>query len=204
MGRAHATSGAAVGVVTSAAAPLVGAPAPVWAAAVVAASILPDVDHPGATLPRMWGAFSQVPTRLVSPLLGGHRGATHHWLAWLGAAVLVAAASTHPVASAVVFAFLTGAAIAAAGTITVRVVWPVNLAASTAVGYLAWAGGWPLMPLAAPVALGVAVHLAGDRIPVKSTRERLAVAGSYLAVTAWVFWPHLIALTGHLLQGVTA
>ena len=43
-----------------------------------------------------------------------------------------------------------------------------------------------------------------SKIPVKSTRERLAVAGSYLAVTAWVAWPHLIALAGPLLQGVTA
>lgn len=204
MGRSHAITGAAVGVVTSAAASLVGAPAPVWVAAVVGASILPDVDHPGATLARMWGPFTRVPARVVSPLLGGHRGATHHGLAWLAAAVLVAAASTHPVASALTFAFLTGAALAAGGAVVRRVPWPVNLAVSALVGYGAWVGGWPLLPLAAPVALGVAVHLAGDHVPVKSTRERLVVALSYMAVAAWAIWPHFTALTGHLLQGATA
>lgn len=189
MGHAHATTGAAVGVLTSAAAPLVGAPAPVWAAAIVAASILPDVDHPGATLARAWGPVSQVPARVLSPLLGGHRGVTHHGLAWIGFAVVVAAASTHPVASAVVFAALTGAALAAAGAVVARVPWPVNLVSSAAAGWAAWTGGWPLLPLAAPVALGVLVHLLGDTIPVRSARERSAVAGSYVAAAAWACWP---------------
>lgn len=204
MGHAHATTGAAVGVITSAAAPLVGAPPPVWAAAVVAASILPDVDHPGATLARAWGPLSQAAAGLVSPLLGGHRGATHHVLAWIGFAVLVAAASTHPVASAAVFAVLTGAALAAFGAVVQRVPWPVNAAVSATAGWAAWSGGWPLLPLAAPVAVGVFVHLLGDRIPVRSARERLAVAVSYVAAAAWACWPHLTALTGHLLQGATA
>ena len=77
MGWAHATTGAAAGAVTSG----LSANPPVWAVSVLAGSILSDIDHPSATVTNMWGPVSRVPARAFGPLVGGHRGATHHVLA---------------------------------------------------------------------------------------------------------------------------
>ena len=52
----------------------------------------------------------------------------------------------------------------------------------------------PLAPATPALALGVVVHLIGDRWPDKSRRARAAVALSYLAVTVvtvWHLYPHL-------------
>lgn len=191
MGRSHALTGAAVGVVTSPAAGLVGAPVAAWVAAVVAASILPDVDHPGASIARMWGPLSRVPSRFLSPLLGGHRGVTHAWFAPVLFAAVVALGSLHPVVSVAVWVFGAGVAGAAVGAVRAEPSPVLNVGVSGLVGWLAWRGSWPVLPLALPVALGVVVHLLGDRVPVGSVRERVVVVCSYVAVAAWVAAPVL-------------
>ena len=46
--------------------------------------------------------------------------------------------------------------------------------------------------------VGVLVHLAGDRVPVGGTRERLVVAAAYVAVGVWLAWPVWGAVSGTL------
>lgn len=188
MGWAHATTGAAVGAVTSG----LSANPPVWAVSVLAGSILSDIDHPSATVTNMWGPLSRFPARALGPLVGGHRGATHHALAAAAVTAGVAIAAQHPVASAVVFTILAGVALAAGAAVAGRNVPPlVNAAVSAAVGWGAFTLGWPVLPVAVPAGLGVLVHLAGDRVPVGGVRERLVVAAAYVAVGVWLAWPVL-------------
>lgn len=195
MGWAHATTGAAAGAVTSG----LSANPPVWAVSVLAGSILSDIDHPSATVTNMWGPLSRVPARALGPLVGGHRGATHHVLAAAAATAGVAIAAQHPVASAVVFTILAGVALAAGAAVVGRDVSPlVNAAASAAAGWGAFTLGWPVLPVAVPAGLGVLVHLAGDRVPVGGTRERLVVAAAYVAVGVWLAWPVWGAVGGTL------
>lgn len=195
MGWAHATTGAAAGAVTSG----LSANPPVWAVSVLAGSILSDIDHPSATVTNMWGPLSRVPARALRPLVGGHRGATHHVLAAAAATAGVVIAAQHPVASAVVFTILAGVALAAGGAVAGRDVSPlVNAAVSAAVGWGAFTLGWPVLPVAVPAGLGVLVHLAGDRVPVGGTRERLVVAAAYVAVGVWLAWPVWGSVSGTL------
>lgn len=195
MGWAHATTGAAAGAVTSG----LSATPPVWAVSVLAGSILSDIDHPSATVTNMWGPLSRVPARALGPLVGGHRGATHHVLAAAAVTAGVAVAAQHPVASAVVFTILAGVALAAVGAVVGWDVPPlVNAAVSAAVGWGAFTLGWPVLPVAVPAGLGVLVHLAGDRVPVGGVRERLVVAAAYVAVGVWLVWPVLGSVSGTL------
>ena len=191
----HATTGVATGVVTAPLAAVTGLPGLVWVAVVVAGSIWPDGDHPQASIARMWGPVSGAVVGVVSPLVGGHRGLTHHpILGAVGAAVVLVVASLHPVTAAAGWAVLAGVFLAAAGSVIRRVPWLVNGALSAGVGVSAYATATPLAPAAPALALGVVVHLIGDRWPDKSRRARAAVALSYLAVTVvtvWHMYPHL-------------
>ena len=196
----HATTGAAVGIVTVPVAALAGATPAVWVGSVLAGSIWPDVDHPGASIARMWGPVSGVVCGAVSPVLGGHRGVTHHPLfGVLGAALVIAAASVHPVSSAVAWAVLVGVMLAAlARALHWPLWWPFNLAVSTVAGILAYTGGWAVLPAVPGLAVGVVVHLIGDRWRTRSWQARTAVAVSYLAVTAvlaWRIYPHIEGIT---------
>ena len=198
MGWAHATTGAAAGAVTSG----LSANPPVWAVSVLAGSILSDIDHPSATVTNMWGPLSRVPARALGPLVGGHRGATHHVLAAAAVTAGVVIAAQHPVASAVVFTILAGVALAAGAAVVGRDVSPlVNAAVSAAVGWGAFTLGWPVLPVAVPVGLGVLVHLVGDLVPVGGTRERLVVAAAYVAVGVWLAWPVWGSVSGTLATG---
>ena len=195
MGWAHATTGAAVGAVTSG----LSANPPVWAVSVLAGSILSDIDHPSATVTNMWGPVSRVPARALRPLVGGHGGATHHVLAAAAVTAGVVIAAQYPVASAVVFTILAGVALAAGAAVVGRRVPPlVNAAVSAAVGWGAFTLGWPVLPVAVPAGLGVLVHLAGDRVPCGGTRERLVVAAAYVAVGVWLTWPVWGSVSGTL------
>lgn len=189
-GRRHALTGVVAGIVTAPIAPHVGVPAAVWLAAAVAGSIAPDVDHPDATIAHMWGPITHVPAGLVSRMLGGHRGVTHGRTGVLFAVLVVALAAANPYTAAVAWAWLTGVFIAAAARVSGRRNRPVlNLALSAAVGWWAWTGGWSLLLLAAPVAVGVAIHILGDRIPDSSRTAWVVEVASYLALGAWASWP---------------
>ena len=189
-GRRHALTGVVAGVATAPFAALVGLPHAAWIAAAIAGSIGPDVDHPDATIAHMWGPITRVPAGLVSRMLGGHRGVTHGWTGVVFAVLVVVSAAADPYTAAVAWAWLTGVFLAAAARVLRRRNRPVlNLTVSASVGWLAWSGGWPLLLLAAPVAVGVATHILGDLIPDSSPVARVVEAASYVALAAWASWP---------------
>lgn len=95
MGKTHAASTTAmalIGVIPlSAAAGHTMSPGPAIAAAVVAGGygLLPDLDHPQATLARILGPVTKAIATLTSELAGGHRRGTH--TIWFAAIATVAA-----------------------------------------------------------------------------------------------------------------
>ena len=211
----HTLSGVAAGVWSLPVAPISGAAGSVvWVAAVTGFALAPDLDHPKATAANMWGPVTRAPSAFLT-----HRGFTHRpagvaaavvtaWAAVTGAlAPLVTAVAAvfghaHPGqlghtvgawALLAVLAVTAGLALAAA-----RVPWPLNLPASWAAAAATVWVGFPLAWLPWAVALGVAVHIAGDRVP--GHREPIAVALCLAALAAWPYRAHL----GALIEGVNA
>jgi membrane-bound metal-dependent hydrolase YbcI (DUF457 family) len=91
LGYSHATSGALVWLATAPALSqaLTGAPmsAPELAAGTVicaGAALLPDLDHPQATIAHTFGPVSHVASKLTFILSGGHRQGTHSLLFSVG------------------------------------------------------------------------------------------------------------------------
>lgn len=183
MGGHHAISGTAAWMALAGSAPVMGRvtgldlweldPAQVIAGAVVAtgAALLPDIDHPGATISRSGGRLTKALTRTIGSV-AGHRGATHTLLAVLGftaAAALVLGLDWQvraPVLGEVqAGAVLLVAAMCALGTRALKMVegallpWAVGLGAGLLVAVIApdtsiW--------LPAAVAVGALTHLVGD------------------------------------------
>ena len=75
--------------------------------------------------------------------------------------------------------------------------WRSAATAIAAAAATVWVG-FPLAWLPWAVALGVAVHIAGDRVP--GHREPIAVALCLAALAAWPYRAHL----GALIEGVNA
>lgn len=168
MGRTHAVSGA---VAMLAAAPAVAWAAPRYAphggvqlaaASVVAAgaALLPDLDHPSATVARAFGPVTRLLARLVARASGGHRHGTHSvpavllaaavfgqagevggWWAWTPVVLLAGLAAAAVGLARPVFAVAATAALVAAGV-------------AAGVQFGPWLG--------VAVGVGVAAHLAGD------------------------------------------
>ena len=196
-GEGHAITGAASGTYAPLAAPaLLGITAwspehGAFAAAVLAWSIGPDIDHGRrSTAKNMWGPVSAAPSHLLGKLAGGHRGATHHVLAAAVVAALVIASHGHPVALGIVYAWTLGMAIAAIDVLaaSVRATWWQNLAMSVlGASALVYAGAtWTWLPYAA--GLGVLVHIAGDRIRIGSLAEKIVC---WLCLTAFIAAPYI-------------
>lgn len=86
MGSTHAQSGSTVfAFFTTVAAPITGAHLawPAVAAGTLAcagAALLPDIDHPGASIAHSFGPISSAVTRIIHRVSGGHRQATHSLL----------------------------------------------------------------------------------------------------------------------------
>jgi membrane-bound metal-dependent hydrolase YbcI (DUF457 family) len=102
LGRTHALFGVVTGAVAGFA---LHAPRPQAAVAAVltaGAAVLPDIDHPDATVARCFAFVTQAFAWLVGKLSGGHRHLTHSLfgagvftaLAWLGAPAGTAAQFT--------------------------------------------------------------------------------------------------------------
>lgn len=183
MGGHHAISGTAAWMALAGSAPVMGHvvgldlwdldPAQVVAGAVVAtgAALLPDIDHPSATISRSGGGLTKALTRAVSTV-AGHRGATHTILAaalFTALAVVVNRLDWQVVVPGVgevqAGAALLVAAMCAVGTRALKMVegrllpWLVGIASGLLVAVVApdtsiW--------LPAAVAVGVLVHLVGD------------------------------------------
>lgn len=85
MGSTHSRSGTTAFAALTAAAPLVGIHPhwPAMAAGTLAcsgAALLPDLDHPSATIAVTFGPLSKATARFVHRVSGGHRHATHSLL----------------------------------------------------------------------------------------------------------------------------
>lgn len=221
MGRTHTLTGLAAGAVTL---PLLPTTTSVpeqaaWVFLVGGMALLPDLDHPQATVARMWGPLTQTAARAVGVLARGHRAGTHDLLVaapvfgllfaasllWLPAALATTALAVGLALRALAIALpgdeavehpLVNAAVSAAGSW-----WLV-----TTYGIPGW------LPYA--VALGVLVHIAGDAlteggIPVPlswltgsprrlpggpldtgSAVERLIVAPALVLLTGWLIATH--------------
>ncbi|WP_157975699.1 metal-dependent hydrolase [Brachybacterium sp. YJGR34] len=183
MGGHHAISGTAAWMALAGSASVMGhvtgadlldlEPAQVLAGAVVAtgAALLPDIDHPSATISRSGGGITKALTRAVSSV-AGHRGATHTLLAAVAFTALAVLASRLPMTVAVpllgevlVAPVLLVTVLCALGTRALKMVegavlpWAVGLGAGLLVALLApEAARW----LPAAVAIGVLTHLIGD------------------------------------------
>jgi membrane-bound metal-dependent hydrolase YbcI (DUF457 family) len=165
LGRSHSLSGSLAWASLAATAPLVGVHphGPAVAAGLLStagAALLPDLDHPEATISFTFGFATHALTRFVHRVSGGHRHATHS-LAFAAGAGLAAALGNLlggrwfdlPLLFAL-FAFGLRAlhlargmapALALALTVVVAVAMPHDL------GWLPWSVG-----------VGTLAHLAGD------------------------------------------
>lgn len=135
------------------------------------AALLPDLDHPKATVSRAMGPFSWAASRIISKLAGGHRNGTHSLLA-----LAAVCAGAH-------FALASGSLIAAfllcfmCVSLVARLFLDgFNDATSAVVAAVISAGLVAITPEFAwlPVAIGggYALHLAGDAI----TKEGVPLA----------------------------
>ncbi|MFC0674836.1 metal-dependent hydrolase [Brachybacterium hainanense] len=183
MGGHHAVTGTAAWMAVVGSAEVAGrplglgladlSPAEVLAGAVVAtgAALLPDIDHPGATLARSGGLLSRLLSRSVGAA-AGHRGATHTPLAVLVVTAIAAGVSAAdaslrvPVLGQIQLgAALLVAGMTVLGVSALRVVdghvlpWAIGLAAGAGIGVLA-----PETTLWLPLAVGIGClsHLLGD------------------------------------------
>ena len=167
LGHSHALSGLATGAATLPWAPVHGTVAQVaWVSAVGGFAMLPDLDQKGATVSRMWGPLTDIPSGAVNAISGGHRWGTHDAvLGPLDFGVLAYAAAWHHWSSLLLLALAIGLALRA-----LHVVIP-GRAEETIIGnlVLSWGGAWLLLahspsPVWLPLAVvvGVLTHIAGD------------------------------------------
>lgn len=143
-------------------------PAELIAGALVCAgaAMLPDLDHPSATIAQTFGPVTWVLSKAVNWLAGGHRGATHslvfavamgfgaHWLA-----------NTYPIGRDIMVVLLIGLALRAIG-----IGIPGNKAGSAMVNigltaglfavFMSFTVGYAWLGLA--VGVGCLIHVAGD------------------------------------------
>lgn len=183
MGGHHAISGTAAWMALAGSVQVLGHPiglglwdldsGQVISGAVVAtgAALLPDIDHPGATISRSGGGITKAITRTIGSL-AGHRGATHTLLAvavFTGIAMLVNTVDWTlrlPVLGEVqTGAALLVGAMCAIGTRALKMVdglvlpWIVGIIAALVIAVIAPdTAFW----LPAAVAVGCLTHLAGD------------------------------------------
>lgn len=176
MGRTHVLSGAAAGLAALPVAPVDGwAEQVAWVLLWAGATLLPDLDSPGASASRMWGTVSRVISVGISRCAGGHRWGTHDLvlgpLAFGGVAAL---AVLVPAAAVVVVAIALGLVIHALHVTWVSRTGPVlNLILSWVGASWVLSSGWVSvgwwLPLA--VAGGVVVAIIGDWL----TREGVPI-----------------------------
>lgn len=185
MGHSHALSGAviwlaaapalagipALGGPAAGAAPLMWnalTPAELVAGAVICAgaAMLPDLDHPSATLAQTFGPVTWVLSKAVNWLGGGHRGATHSLLFSLGAGYGAHLLAQHsPLGQDIAVVLLIGLALRALGfgipgrTLTSALV-NIGLTAALFVIFHSLGVGYAWLGLA--VGIGCLAHVVGD------------------------------------------
>lgn len=216
MGRTHALSGSVLYLAIAAAPgqmllPTGGTGLVFGAVMAGGAAMLPDLDHPQASIARSLGPITGVSARLVAAVSGGHRQGTHSLLGLGVFAVLTAALALHPVLIAAWAAFLLGLALGAIGG-EGRRTRAIASSGSVVVGggltMLAVVDPPPAAAVVAAVVVGVAAHILGDMLTQEGCpllwphqrRHRLAALTTDGIVERWVVGP-LLALA--LLQLAT-
>lgn len=169
LGRSHVATGAAGFLAAVAPAyALTGnalSPGEVACGTLVAAgaALLPDLDHPKATVSRAMGPFSWFASRAISKLAGGHRNGTHSLLALaLVGGGAAAVATTGSLVGAFLLCFLCVSLVARLFLDGFNDVTSAIVAAVVSAGLLAVTPNFDWLPIA--VAGGYALHLAGDAI----------------------------------------
>ncbi len=166
LGRTHALSGAVAGAAGGLAVAHL-APAGVGVAAVLTAgaAVLPDIDHPDATIARSFGLITRAFAWLVEHVSGGHRHGTHSLvgIAAFTAGAYAAISYRHTLPGKIALGLLLTLVIAAALR-ALRIGGHAGdlLAVAGAAGVI-WSG-FGLTSLTWAVALGAATHLAGDML----------------------------------------
>jgi membrane-bound metal-dependent hydrolase YbcI (DUF457 family) len=184
LGRTHALSGAAAGaaagVAVSHLAPgsmAAGAatglgvahlsPAGVAVAAVLTAgaAVLPDIDHPDATIARSFGLLTRAFAWLVEHLSGGHRHGTHSLagVAAFTAGAYAAVLYRHTLPGEIALGLLMSLVIAAALRALRIGGHAADLLAVAAAAGVIWTG-YGIASLSWTVALGTGTHLIGDML----------------------------------------
>lgn len=173
MGHTHALSGAAVWF---AAVPVLGAVGmplglpDIAAGAIISAgaALLPDLDHPSATIAHTYGVITHLLSRAVNAVSGGHRHATHSFFfVVLAAGITEGMAQLSPIAVQVFCALLIGIGLRGLGIgVPRRRVGSAVVNAMVNAGLL---GGFALLHveyrwIGIAVGLGCLVHLVGDCI----------------------------------------
>jgi membrane-bound metal-dependent hydrolase YbcI (DUF457 family) len=185
MGHSHALSGAAVwllvapgltalptlGGLATDLAPMVSnvlSPGELIAGALVCAgaAMLPDLDHPSATIAQTFGPATWVLTKAVNWASGGHRHATHSLLFAIAAGVGTQfLAERYPIGRDIVVILMIGLALRAIGigipgkTITSAL---VNIGLTAGTFILFHARGIEYLWLGFAIAIGCLTHVIGD------------------------------------------
>ena len=184
LGRTHALSGAVAGTAAGVAmthlapggtlagaaaglgvAPLTPAGVAVAAVLTAGAAVLPDIDHPDATIARSFGLVTRAFAWLVEHLSGGHRHGTH---SLAGVAVFTAAAYAavlyrHTLPGKIALGLLLTLVIAAALRALKIGGHAADLLAVAGAAGVLWSG-FGINSLTWAVAVGAATHLLGDML----------------------------------------
>lgn len=218
MGRTHAASGA---VLYLAVVPLLGAagtgpgPVSVLAGAIAAAgaAMLPDLDHPQASISRSLGPITYLLAKSVERISGGHRHATHSLLGvLLGTAVAAGFSWAGGLPLGLYLAFLDALGLAAFHIQLIRQPVPHTIGCLLLGVALTTTALWrppTMIAIATAVALGIAAHIAGDcltregcpllwpltehrfrllSIRTDSAIERLLIGPALMLVALWLAW----------------
>lgn len=196
MGYSHALSGAVAASAIYAFAPESLGPTTsamaISSALIVGGALLPDADHPNASAARSFPPLSNVMVAGISKVSGGHRGYTHTLLGVGIFAALTYLACTwqadiygHQVFP---LAILLVAFCVSLGLSTLRIVPKgTGYLLGAAAGYLTYISPLSAITVAAFLALGCLIHLAGDVItteglklfrPLSSLTVRIPILGN--------------------------
>lgn len=217
MGRTHAASGAVVYLAVVPLLGMAGSPDPVsvlaGAVAAAGAAMMPDLDHPQASISRSLGPITYLLAKIVETISGGHRQATHSILGMLiGTAVAAGFSWAGGIALGLYLAFLAALGLAALHVQLIRQPVPHTIACLLLGVVLTTTAVWrppTMLAIATAVALGMAAHIAGDCLtcegcpllwPLISRRfhllsirtdsliERLLIGPALMLVALWLAW----------------
>jgi membrane-bound metal-dependent hydrolase YbcI (DUF457 family) len=169
--------------------------------------MLPDIDHPNATVSRSLGPVTWFLSRAVSKLAGGHRMGTHS-LPFAAAVTLLSSwglsQATNPLLAVVIAFFFTSLCVRVLTEADGAICAAISAGVASAMIMAAPPGNW----LAYAIGLGCLLHIVGDFVTTEGVpimwplsrektsfpicgntggmRERLVAGGCGLA-TCWVY-----------------